>query len=638
MPDRSGGYDVRLTVASPSFDRELKLVEGRDGQPRLQLADTPDEPGSVGSTGTLKFDHLHHGLGSQIEPEGDRVIESDGLSTLKPGRIEALGNTYQVPDSVAAYDTGATETTRLFATALQWQGTILFILPKFVRVYIYPSPSWGTIAVAGANENFRGPGTFFQGQWWWGLEDDDGLSIGHCRYDTDLGTVVVESAAGDNKASLFHSAHAALWAVQVTTVDAKKGEVGWKLKLTTAADPILADAWEDQTVELFNPYPNAIYQFGRWILIFGADGQVLAVSETPPSKTLIPPGILAVDDPEFGVFARQFGEFLIIPHKNGMHAIPFTDNRLRDFHPQNLQGRLISDIIRPACLTPFGMDYLVGTRSETASPYKTRLLALRRYPEGIFYTQLYNREFMDAGAHVLRAIEVVPETGRIAMLHGNASEGRITLANLPPSTGGRPSSALLGGVQGLVPVGTLETAALRTRSGGRAFFTAVRGWCEDFVHTGSFVVQISVDGGAYQTMSNVGSVAGAPFRDGLANLIGRTVSLKIVATINADNSTEWPTVLTPLLLDYIEEPEGGFRIHMDVKLSTGQRRAGIMTAAWETDLASLEALIGAQGTLKILERQTTYNVLIEGVSAITQKGLSGREASSAAARVIMKVT
>lgn len=639
MPDRPGGFDVRLTLTSPSFDRELTLVKARNGEPRLQLADTPDEPGSVGATGTLKFDFLHHGLGSAIEPEGDRVIESDGFSTLKPGRIEVVGNHFQIPDSTLTnFDTGAVETTRLFATTFQWQGEIFFILPKFLIVYIYPSPFWSIIANAGANRNFRGPPTFYQGQWWFGVEDDIGLSVGHGRYDTDTGVVTIEDDAADNDASLFHSAHAALWAIEVTTVNPKKGEVGWKLKLTTAADPIPGSAWEDQTVELFNPFPNAMYQFGRWILVFGADGQVLALSETPPNKTLIPPGILATDDTEFGVYARQFGEFLIIPHQNGMHAIPFTDNRLRDFHPQNLQGRLFPEVIRPSCLTPFGMDYLVGTRSETASPFRTRVMALRRYPEGIFYTQLYHREFMSEGAHVLRTIEVVPSTGRIAMLHGNATEGRITLANLPPSQGGRPNNLLLGGVQGLVPAATLETSALRTRSGGRAFFTAVRGWVEDFVHTGTFVVQLSVDGAAYQTMANVGSTAGVPFRDGLANLIGRTASLRVLATITADNGTEWPTLLTPLLLDYIEEPEGGFRIIMDVKLSTGQRRSGVMTQAWEADLASLEALIGAAGTVKILESQTTYNILVESVSAITTKAVSGRERPSAAARVIMKVT
>ena len=586
----------------------------------------------------MEFDFLHHGLGSDIEREGDRLVESDGFSTLKPGRIEALGNVYQVPLAGGGNDTGPTETTRLFATSFQFQGNIHFILPKAVLLYIYPSPSFAVLAVAGPNRNFRGPPAFFQGQWWFGVEDDNGLSVGHGRFDTETGNIFIEDAAGDNQASLFHSAHAALWAVQVTTVNTKKGEIGWRLKLTLAANPIPATAWEDQTIELFNPYPNAIYQFGRWILVFGADGQVLAISETPPAKTLIPPGILATDDPEFGVYARQFGEFLVIPHVDGMHAIPFTDNRLRDFHPQNLQGRLISEIIRPSCLAPFGMDYLVGTRSEASAPFNTRIMTLRRYPEGIFYTQFFNREFLASGAHVLRAMEVVPSTGRMAVLHGNATEGRIHLINLPPSQGGRPSNLTLGGVQGLIPVATARTSAQRTRAGGRAFFTAVRGWVEDFVHTGSFVVRLSVDGGAYQTMANVGATAGVPFRDGLANLIGRTASLEVLATINADNGTEWPVLLTPLLLDYIEEPEGGFRIHMDVQLSTGQRRSGIMTQAWETDLASLEALIGAQGTLTILERQTVYQVLIESVSAITTKGKSGREAGSAAARVIMKVT
>ena len=63
-----------------------------------------------------------------------------------------------------------------------------------------------------------------------------------------------------------------------------------------------------------------------------------------------------------------------------------------------------------------------------------------------------------------------------------------------------------------------------------------------------------------------------------------------------------------------------------------------MNAAWETELNLLEGLIGQVGTVKILERQTTYNILVESVSAITQKGLTAREASQAVARVIMKVT
>jgi hypothetical protein len=636
MPDLPAGYDVRLTVAAPAFDKELKLVADQNGAPRLRLAESPDEPGSAGAAGTLIFDNWHHGLGAEIMDQGDRVIECDGFSTLKPGRVEAIGNRFQLPETGGVnFDTGPVETTRLYATAFQWQGGILFVLPKKLIFYNYPAPEWTTVADAAANRNFRGPAAFYQGQWWFGVEDDTGLSVGHGRYDTDTGTLTVEDQAGDNKASLFHSAHSALWAVELTTVDTKKGQVGWKLKLSTSADPIPATAWEDQTVELFNPFPNAIYQFGRWILVFGADGQVLAISETPPQKTLIPPGVLATDDTEYGVYARQFGEFLVIPHKNGMHAIPFTDNRLRDFHPQNIQGRLLKDVIRPSCLTPFGMDYLVGTRSD-ADTEKTRILTLRRYPEGISYTQMWHNSLM-TGDHAIRAMEVVPATGRIVFLSGNATEGRLDIMNLPPSQGGRPSNLLLGGVQGLTPTAQVVSNYQRTHSGGRAMFTAVRGWAEDYPHVGTFFVRISVDGAPYTNMADIGTTQGAPFRGTLASPIGRTVSLQLNLVQSTDNGTEWAAIILPLLLDYIDEPEGGFRIDMDVLLSTGPRRAGTMAAAWETDLVALQSLQGSTGTLKILERQTSFNVLIEHVSALPIKGRT-REASSAAARVVMKVT
>lgn len=650
MPEY-GGFDVKLEHTNDDATvttYHLKLIRDANGAPGFRITGGSEEPGTTGQATTILFDNFHHGIGGDVSiptaaiaqwHAADTTRLCNGFSTMKPGRIESIGNLMEpLGDSAGPNITGPTETTRVFATSFQWQGKVFFILPKTVLMYEWSDPNWQIVATAAANQVFRGPAAFYQGFWIWGLENDDGLSIGHAFYDTEFDLVDVRTAGTQVKASLFHSVHTALWALQVTTVNPKKGAVGWKIKLCDEADPTPDANYIDQTLEIFHPFPTNIYAYGRWIVVFGADGQIVAFSETPPNKTLVPAGILATDDAEFGVGARQFGEFLLVPSRNGLHAIPFTDNRLRDFSPQAIQARLGREPVRPCALAPYGMNYLIGTRSAAASPYKTQILSLADYPDGVFYNEFVRAELLSTGAHVIRAMEAISTTGRVLILAGNATEGKIWLLGLPPAIGGRPP-ALLGGVPFLSPASAMHSSYSYAPSRGRCIFTQVRGWAEGVIGDplkGAVEISVSVDNGAFQSIV-VPRVPG-PFIGNLNKQIGRTASLGVTGTVVEDNGTDWPVILTPIMLDVIEEPASGFRLQFDIMAGGGVRRMGARTDKME-DLAQalhdLEGLPNSKAT--IIESSVEYDVIVEEVQMQQRKAATGRERTEAIIRLVAKV-
>ncbi len=430
-----GGYDVTLGTF------RLKLERDRVGALALRFLDSPDEPGLRGTVRTIEFDNLHHGLGGELAIQADRYTDCDEWSPFRPGRIELLGDTDNIEDvdNAPSQETGACETTKVFATSFQWQGSVYFILPSKVIKWDEPDSTWDEAKAAGTGENFRGPAAFYWGKWYWGLEDDDGKSIGCVVLDTLDDSITIHKTSLDAtriSASLFFSVHSYMWALENTYAATRKGEAVWRLLFTDAADASLVANYTAAMEDKHHPYPTAIYPFGRWVLVFGANGEALAVSETPPIKSLIPPGLVGSDDPEFGVGCRQWRGHLLVPSRTGLWGIPFDGIDLKSFNPHTLQGPIGKDIRRPSVITPYGQDVLVGTRSNPNSPYTAHIGVLRDYPEGIIYNEVLSRELFSTGPNVLRAMEVM-STGRVAMLIGNATAGRIKVMGVPPVAGGR---------------------------------------------------------------------------------------------------------------------------------------------------------------------------------------------------------
>ena len=645
MPD-AGGFDVVLNTAAG--DLELKLARNK-GALALQFLASQHEPGVRGAVGTIPFDNLHRGIGSELSEGADRHVKSLNWSSMRPGRLEMLGNRLTLEDTnnPGVIDVGPTETTRIFAGSFFFRGTdsYWFILPdQIIKAgHSLTASGWKFTTAPPADMKYRPPAAFYQGNFYWGLENDAGKSTGHALYDTDAVGVIVNNAEADsskNRGSLFHSAHAGMWCIEISTVDPKKGEVGWKLKFTDAANATLDANWTVMGIERFSPFPTNIYSFGRWVIVFGADGQILAVSETPPDKTLVPPGVLTLDDAEFGTGARQIGEHLLIPTRSGLYAISYVDGRLRDFSPGAVQGRLDDQIMRISAISPYGTDAIVGTRSEASSPYETRLLGLRKYaaPDDRFaYNELMRAELLSSGAHVIRAIEIDPTNGVAIILVGNLTEGRLVMMALPPPIGGRLVATLKTGTQGLAPSSEFRTGYTFGPYPGRKLFTQLRGWAQKIVTegNGSLVVQLSVDNGAFATIASITSEG--PFVGTAVSRLGRTAALKVLGTVTTDNGTDDPTLLTPMYLDYVEEPVGGFRLQMDIVAGGGPRRLGTRQDNREALLSTLQAAIGVTATIKVIESQQSYSVMIEEVQMVDSKGPTGRESAQAVISLAAKV-
>lgn len=626
-------------------DHLLLKVRRRVGNEALALRwlDAPEQPGSRGAAGTMRFDQFHRGLGPELAIDADRYQKSHGWMASRPGRVELLGDV-SIPATIGGgTDTGPTETTRLLSHSFQWQTKSWFILPGKMIQWVRGAGTPTVAQSAGANQKFRGPAAFFQGRWFCGVEDDDGQSIGHVVLDTDTSTWAVNVAAGKTKGSLFFSAHIGLWCLEVTSVDPLKGEITWRVKFCHAA----ADATVDANFEvltpgtIYNVMPNSVFVLGRWLIVFSADGQVLAVSETPPHKTLVAPGRLASFDPEFGLPVRPFGKWVLFGSKQGFYGIPVTGIEIEDFTPMAIQEGLGKDVIRVSALHPYHTDYLVATRSETTSPYEARLLMLRRYGDRIAYNELLRQDFMGAsGAYVVRAMELFTTTGHLHMLVGNATEGRLLAVGLPPPVGGRPPHTPAEGWPRMLSASSeLRSGYSYGPRGTRMLFTRARSWVEDFpgVGQGTMTIELSTDDGDFIEIVNVQK--SGPFDIPLTTApVGYAAALNLLATVTHDDGTRWPVWLLPIYLDYIEEPKGGFRVQFDAIASGGLRRAGMRQEQREDLIATLEGLKGLPITTSLLESGTVYtDAVVEQVEAMDIKPPGPRERPQASVRVTLKL-
>lgn len=627
-----GRYDINLG------GHTLRLVRGADGALALSFTDAPDEPGVRGRLGSILFNDLHHGLGANLTLEGDRYTFSD-LDASRPGRIEHPGQgKVAVTGPGGSTDPGPVETKRVFASTIQWESDCWFVLPaasgaaqsKVVKIagggVTWTEPSVSFLA---AGQVIRGPGAFYDGLWFFGLENQAGQSIGHVVFDPTADTWTARSGASDTKMSLFFSAHTFLWGLEVQSVG-NKGAIGWRLRVTdaTGAGASADSNWRNLTVTIRQSYPTAIYPFGEWMLVFGVDGQILAISETPPNRALLPPGALAGSE-EFGVGVIQWGGSLVFPSGGGgVHSIDLSSLELTDIAPENTQGALPQGRrLRVSTITPYGPDLLVGTRSESNN--QVSVLKLRRYPEGIAYNEL---QIISAitGDHSVRSIAALP-SGKIYLLIGNATESRIRRLVISPVGGGRPlafDSAV---------VRALETASSFGDTPGRKLFLQARGWLESALvgANNEARIRIGVDGGPL-ALAGVVTQAG-PFVLTGARPVGRAVRLSVEINFATDNGTDWPVLLLPLFVDYVEEPTSGARITLDVESGGGFRRSGSAQRAREQLWSTLQALVGSQQTLQLLESNTVYNVIVEQVEMVDSKGPTGRERPIAAIRVTLRV-
>lgn len=622
----------------------LKLRRRRDNDAlALRWVDAPEQPGARGAGGTMRFDQFHRGLGPELAIEADRYQKSHGWMASRPGRVELLGDVSIATTIGGGTDTGPTETTRLLSHSFQWQTKSWFILPGKMIQWVRGAGTPTVAQSAGANQKFRGPAAFFQGRWFCGVEDDDGLSIGHVVLDTDTSTWALNTAAGKTKGSLFFSAHIGLWCLEITNVDPLKGEITWRVKFCHAA----ADATVDANFQvltpgtIYNVMPNSVFSLARWLLVFSADGQVLAVSETPPHRTFVAPGRLATFDSEFGLPLRPFGKWLMFGSKEGFYAIDVTGIEVKDFTPMAIQEGLGKDVIRVSALMPYGTDYLVGTRSETTSPYEARLLMLRRYGDRIAYNELLRQDFMGAsGAYVIRAMELFTTTGHLHILLGNATEGRLLAVGLPPPIGGRPPHTPAEGWPRMLSASSeLRSGYSYGPRGTRMLFTRARSWVEDFpgVGQGTMTIELSTDDGDFVEIVNVEK--SGPFDIPLTTApVGYAAALNLLATVTHDDGTRWPVWLLPIYLDYIEEPKGGFRVEFDAIASGGLRRAGMRQEQREDLIATLEGLKGLPITTTLLESGTVYtDAVVEQVEAMDIRPPGPRERPQASVRVTLKL-
>ncbi len=621
MPEYSG-YDLTLGGTS------LKLVRNAAGIPQLQFLDAPDEDGQRGSVGQIVFTDMHHGLGPDRagSPGGAGYVRmgaadtytkagasagQGGWSAMRPGRVEsisALTNLTGLTGTEATEYTG--NNSYNFATAFQHNGDIYFVFPT--NVYRIFSGGSGAeyvtfVGTLGTNK-LRGPAAFYRGLWLIGLEDQNGASVGHLVFNTQANTWTLKTAGGDTKASLFYSVHGTLWAIQVDDVTSNTiGKSHWHLKHCDADDPTVEAGFVADTTNFVTPSPTAMHPLGQWLLVFGAEGEILAISEAPPPKALLPPGTFSDRDPEFGVGARLFGDELLVPGRRGLYAISTAGGGLRDVSPINVQPGLPGGKpLRPACIAQYGPDVLVGTRTPAAGGI-CNVLGLRRYPEGVFYHTLAEFSAIITGAHAVRAIESLP-SGLTFILLGNATEGRIYSFYLPPPAGGAGQS----------PAGSrvFETSYAEGRTPGRKVALQVRGWLEAAVSSGN--INILCDG----AVTVMGSpTAQGPFAINGAHPIGRTFAISF-----SGSGGTWPVHLLPIEIDYMDEPVAGTRVQFDIESSGGLVRAGAQSQPRIDLFLLLKAFQGTVQTLAFLESPSaSWSVVVEAVEAADSVPGSGRD-------------
>ena len=507
----------------------LELVLAKDSKQvrAFQFLHAVDEPGEPGRVGTIVFDQLHHGPGAELALAADRYIASNDTppNTFVPGVLSAADDALKISKSGGGDDTGSTGQiqNRLRPSSFQSDGDVYFVLYNQVLKVPNGTGDW-TVDFAPTTKRLEGVPAFYGGKYWLGLADLSQVSRGHVHFDGFAWTENELSA--DNDASFFLTVHGGLFCVERTSLTG-----AWKLKFSDAANPELDVDWVT-IVTRPGPWPTGIASLGRFILVFGEEGEVIAVSDAPPVKNLVEPGLLSGLDKGFAHGSRRWGSDLMVLSDRGLFALNIDRLAGKDVSPINVQGHLGNILARPTAVAPFGADFLVGMREEG-------IWLLRRYPEGVFYNHLLNAKGLGL-THPLRAVramEYLQDTGVLTVLigtteregsggaaRGGPGEGRIASINVPDIAGSPPG--------GFAAASTLDTSSAYGPFAGRKLALQVRGVYPE-VTLNPATISVIPDLGSPTVAGTL--TAKGPFALVGARVVGTTFGLRAVLPAGVEN-------------------------------------------------------------------------------------------------------
>ena len=619
---------------------ELVLAKDSKGVRAFQFLHAPDEPGEPGRIGTIVFDQLHHGLGAELSLTADRYqanLSASPPSAWVPGSLFSAGTladtaSGDIDHTQAEIEILTTAPPSVAVGSFQWKGDVYFTLPRRVIKVAAGDGLITTVFTPSMTTLLSGQPAFYNGNWWVGLVDssvDPGESAGHVFFDTDLDTWTEFSGVGDAEVSFFFALHAGIFALEVNGLGATRA---WDLKFTDAGAPHLGTAWVDIVTNRPTPQATGIHSLGRFILVFGDAGEIVAVADAPPVKSLVSRGVFADDDPLFGHTSRPWGADLFLPSRRGMSAVNIDRLAARDVTPPNIQGVLGDRQFLPRALIPMGPDMLVGTRNEpqAGANHSGSILIVRRYPEGVFYN-LVRDTFVSAalGNADVYAMEYIPNSGKLTILFGNTTGSRVKVLYLPNEKLGKPSTFL--------PSSQLVTSDTYGPFPGRKLALQVRGFYPAAT-TNSVAVGVIPDRGVAVAAGTVSAVG--PFVLTGARIVGSTFALEL--DLPAGVGAEWPRLLLPIMLDYVEEPRAGDRIRIAVEAPVGSRRVDSGGDSVEKVLKDIRDLRNSSSTvtlelLDVAGAPSTFTVLVEAVSSVEERPMLKREFPSAVAFVDLRV-
>ncbi len=500
---------------------DLRLARNKGGVRGISFLHAVDEPGEPGRVGTIVFDQLHHGIGNELSVQADRYSPSSLAVFAGPSALAHVPGALYTSGTAPFLGGGANQgsviraDSRSHASSFQSGGDVYFVLPaegapqgagKVIKIQGGDGVV-STVITLNLAEHFSGVPVFYDGDWWIGVVDDAGTATAHVQFDVAADTWAKNSAGGDKDVSFFLAVHGGLFSLEDQSAT-------WDLDFTDAAAPVLDTAWSGIVSGKRVPDLTAMYALGRFVLIFGSDGQVIAVADAPPVKSLVPAGVLSDNDPFFGHGAKQWGSDLIVPSDRGLYALNIDRLAGRDVSPLNLQGALGERPFRPSVVTPMGADLLVGTHSDGGE--QGNVLVLRRYPEGVFYNHLTGISItgMLTPSRVA-AMEYMPVTGKLVMLIGNEYESRVVVLYLPDIRFRRPA---------VQQISRLRTSTTFGPFPGRKLALQVRGVYPKAT-TNAVAIRVAPDLGAATLAGNVSAVG--PFNLTGARVVGTTFGLLI---------------------------------------------------------------------------------------------------------------
>jgi hypothetical protein len=609
-----------------------------------------DEPGDPGRVGTIVFDNLHHGIGGQLSREADRYMaaysggmvadERQGICHI-PGMVAAGGTVVTVTKSDGTETVGPTNDNFLFSVLFE-ENEKIYHSGGLVLHEIDPATNQWVLKYTNPNNDWRSSGrpVLYDGIWFRGLEFYNAhYSIG--RWDFD-GTTA-QAVTGGVQASYFAASSGGLFKIARASASA-----AWEVKFTdaTGANARTESNWVSMATGIRAPV-SGLAVLGRYLLIFTAAGEIMALGEAPPIKTLVPAGALTDEyDRKFGCAITMWGSDLVIasgggPRTQGKGCYALNIDRLasRDIHPILVQGRIAGGRdLQPSAVAAMDSDLLVGTvtnkQSHATGPYvEHAILRLSNFPDGLAYNFL--------GSY--RDNLSPPRTGdvhdllhfsnstysRIYALFGGFAGGYISCTEVPHHGGSKPTA--------LADPSYVYTSSAYGPYTGRKLALQIRGFNGAALSTDT--VEISLVPDADLSSPTVAGTFGdaGPFVLSSARIVATTFGLKI----KLPDDSDWARILLPIFLDYCEEPRSGERIQLGVAIPTGVRRMDAGNEAVETFVATLQGL--RDGTTKTLTlydvagTPSTFTVLVEVVETAQNVLKIAREYPEAAAVITVRV-